>query len=715
MRPALKAIILALLPGLEDETSEEFDRTFRILNAFKDVLRHEPRENSDYTGLSGDQYFWQCLFLASTTSPSRRPGALAYLTRNLPFLGKRPDQSQVESKEDGKQDNHTEGLSRRPSVEAVASPEPGLLIRCFCTGLRDDQHLIQRGFLDLLVSHLPMDSIIFQENVVPDDLQNLIDAASSVVARREMSLNRRLWSWFLGPEPIGEGSATLSNSPVDTWITPGQAGREIRSQYFVKYGLGPLVSSIKKMFSSNSNDPAEIARPLRICLSLMDRWEVGGLVVPQVFMYALQSVWRYHESTLSREAHAELLRSANMFFDGVESGLIWAELMKLAAKALDPFPSSDSDALDSLKLLLFVTTTFNIREEEMLTVHIPSVTTVLVIRVQKLLNHSNQHSRELRSDVVALALKIIGRLVDLIPQRAFVSEHIPENSGDNLERVGSQPDEESALEKIERFYNQNQGDLDVDPQPILPAELARTLLQTVLDLVAHMLRFDPVMSYRELDAGVNILNLLLRKFSQIEMPYIKAFLSSLLSGLSTSDHPERNLIPFTLLAAKVSAVEAVSNNKGSAAWLPERVLRQLIPGLLKGLWPNLSPTRPKHNVEAVRCIWRLQALSADAQLAESTITTLMNGDQSDPEYQFISLEDAQRFATIWTHSPLTSNASTVRRSSLLQSPKGGMNGRFDLSLLERPLFLLLDSLEDPKSSLFVYVNGWLQSLPNLHM
>ena len=59
LRPALKAIILALLPGLEEETSEDFDQTLKLLNDFKEAVR--PKGSQDgHENTTGDEYFWQC-------------------------------------------------------------------------------------------------------------------------------------------------------------------------------------------------------------------------------------------------------------------------------------------------------------------------------------------------------------------------------------------------------------------------------------------------------------------------------------------------------------------------------------------------------------------------------------------------------------------------------------------------------------------------------
>lgn len=180
----MKSVILALLPGLEDETSEDFDRTLKILEKFKVVIRPPNCRDLTSTDSTGDDFFWQCFFLATITGQSRRPGALAYLIRRLPRLGHPVTQEVNPNKA---QETEADVLSSELS-NLVTSPEPGLLLRCFAAGLGDEQLLIQRGFLDLLVTHLPLHSKVLQKRVKSDDLELLLRAAACVVIRRDMSL-----------------------------------------------------------------------------------------------------------------------------------------------------------------------------------------------------------------------------------------------------------------------------------------------------------------------------------------------------------------------------------------------------------------------------------------------------------------------------------------------------------------------------------------------
>src|SRR5436189_5563095 len=57
IRPALKAIILALLPGLEEETSDDFETTLRIVNKFRTATLKANADIASMNGHTDGQYF----------------------------------------------------------------------------------------------------------------------------------------------------------------------------------------------------------------------------------------------------------------------------------------------------------------------------------------------------------------------------------------------------------------------------------------------------------------------------------------------------------------------------------------------------------------------------------------------------------------------------------------------------------------------------------
>ena len=718
LRPAFKAIILALLPGLEEESSEEFERTLRILDGLKNLSTQERLVDEERTGSVLQQYFWSCLFLASITNSSRRSGALGYLTRSLPRLG---GPSHTASKSGSGENENAHQYAFQQAINVVASPEPGLLIRCFCAGLQDEQILTQRGFLDLLVTHLPLHSPVLQQKAAPGDLERLISAASSVVARREMSLNRRLWAWFLGPETgtgVEDGSAMVTDIPSSEGaITPSPDTAKVQIRYFKQYGLTALVESLCHAMATDSESPLERVRPLRVCQSLMDRWEIGVVVTPQIFLPILQSVFQYQSTKALRENKMEVLKSANMFFDGVESTLIWGEIFKLTENALGLETADIVRSCELLKFIDFITTNFNIREEEMLILHLPILSLVLLVRARTFLQGSDALVHLDRSEVVLWTLKIAHRLLELVPQRAFFGRSSQRESNGSG-KIDSSLHKKQSLSIIARFYSENQGDMDIQNSPIPPFDLGQELLWSGLDLVAYMLRTASPVSTAERDTVVAVLGLLIRKVPKKDPPNLDNFLASLLDHTLQASPEDIPSIPFASVIAKVLALETVYTVPESRAWVSDGLVRQLIPSLVNGVWPYLSPSRLKHNVEAVRCIWRLQAITPDPKLVESTIASLMTTPEADVEGPFLGLEVAKRFGTLWTHSPITLSASHSRRSSIAHI-KTDANSKGanvpDLSLLERPLMLLLDALEDSRSPLFAFVINWLQALQNLDL
>ena len=716
LRPALKAIVLSLLPGLEEETSEEFERTYGILNRLKDVSGLESGQNPNIVDVSRDQYFWQCMFLASITSSSRRQGVLSYLVRNLPKLGSLPRLDSTFLRRNQKESSSIGGEQVSPAMEAVVSPEPGLLIRCFATGLRDEQLLIQRGFLDLLVTHLPLHSKFLQLKVTSEDLERLIAAAASVVARREMSLNRRLWTWFLGPEPLTQRPKNASHSSdSDENDNPETHPELTQSEYFERYGLNALVSSIQRMLVSDSLTTAAKARPFRICLSLMDRWEIGGLVVPRIFLTAVESVWRYQKNARSKESFVEVLRSANVFFDGIESGLIWSELIKVILLAVHVDESSLEHAQDRLDLVLFVITKFNVKEEEMLNLHIPSTALLLLICIRNNQSQPSVWSNLVYEDLHRRALTICSQLIDLIPGRVFSVESSSQASNTSKAKgIESDPQNRQLLESITRFYEKHHGSVETSPPPISPEELGTYLLDSAIHMVIKEL--DPLGRVTNIEMELAILEKLARKVPKSENSNWEKCLSILVRSSKAIFGEGEHSFLFQAISAITSALEIVQLALPTAAWKSDFRVRQIIPNLITNLWFHLSPSRPQYNVEAARCIIRVQRISPESQLIEGSITALMiEGDDTNNRIRGVDVEAARRFITLWAHSVSTVNGSLGSSQTSLNSDQKGDQAGKETVILARPLLILLDSLFDPKSEVFFFTCNWLGSLTNLQM
>ncbi|OJD37905.1 cellular morphogenesis regulator [Diplodia corticola] len=704
LRPALKSIILCLLPGLEDETAEDFERILQIVDKLRFTISGDEARKNDGAGDAQDSYFWQCFFLATITNVPRRQGALAYLVRRLPQFGTKQRRNSVVATEED--DVPAEALSM--AAEAAIAPEPGLLIRCFAAGLGDSQLLVQRGYLDLLVNSLPLHSEVLQVRIDGKDLERLVSAAAGVVTRRDMSLNRRLWSWFLGPDPGtdadgGDGQAEPKSPVVDV--------NSHHAAYFARYGLQPLTNGIMSMINTRDQSPAAHAKPFRVCLSLMDRWEVGGLLVPSVFLPLLESARRYGEST-SRENFEEVLRSASIFFDGVESGLIWGKLFELLDEAMPEGAKDREKVLQKLKLAKFIITRFNIREEEMLLHHVPLVACATL----KMLNHtppSVNSQNDTENSILTTKLDIVDILVQSISDRALANK----GSEDGVDVKGV-----PTTELVRAFYNEQQGNLETSGAPCSFVQLRDSLLQETVTFFINSLRASTSDMMKEI--STKLLSNILSRVSDTTVVSSKDLLAAFEEAIKVEkSQGAEHRIPFSSIIAVTTIMTAFQPSNDSPAFFPPARMPDLVNSLVVSTWYYLSPFRPKYHVEAVRCLWQLQAMTASDHLVEAAVTSLMTqATTTTAKSGSADAADAgRRLAVLWTHTIHEQNQQAQKPGRLSRRTSGlpvlsGLNGLVGgyQSVLTRPLFLLLDSLAEEGTELFFYVRTWLQDLPSLN-
>jgi hypothetical protein len=705
LRPALKAIILCLLPGLEDETSEDFERIVAAVDELRDAVRSESDEIVEAKSETGSSLFWQCFFLATITNASRRQGALAYLVRRLPRFGLQHRRQSLPGGELGPETLPAES-------EAAITPEPGLLIRCFEAGLCDPQMLIQRGFLDLLVSHLPLDSPVLQQRVDRGDLERLVGAAAGVVSRRDMSLNRRLWAWFLGPEPLAgaEGPDTSLSPTHDRGARTDTTAHH--AAYFSQYGLHALTQSVLKMINRPSLSPADRARPFRVCLSLMDRGEVGGYIVPEVFLPALQSLQSYSEIA-TKDQVDEVLRSASIFFDGVESGLIWGKLLYLVMSALDTKSLDRQEALSRLRLAKFILARFNLKEEEMLVHHMPLMILSTIATLNKALG---EVSGELTigAELFDLAFEILDLLVQMVPDRALRAVQTDEDESD---LVAPMP-KEAVYEKIRGFYEDNQGNLDFVDAPFKTAEIGQYTLHEAARMFFSSLRGDTVLGSSDMPS--RILSNLIPKVQLLKSLDDFDLISIFEATLTGQTEPRRKL-PFPDLVAITTVLTALQTARTSDSYIESGRLPDVLHPLVTSLWHYLSPTLPKYHVEAVRSILQLHIISQSDRYVEAAISSILvnQGAQSQAVGLSNEADHGRRFTILWTHTmyelslQTEKRGSISRRSSAIGIPTvSSLAGGFR-PILTRPLLLLLDSLTEDGTELSAFMTSWLQDLPTL--
>lgn len=77
------------------------------------------------------------------------------------------------------------------------------MIRAFAAALEDENLLVRRSALDLLLQAIRIDGFAVRK-AQAEDRAILMRAATGVVLRRDLSLNRRLYTWLLGTDERSE-------------------------------------------------------------------------------------------------------------------------------------------------------------------------------------------------------------------------------------------------------------------------------------------------------------------------------------------------------------------------------------------------------------------------------------------------------------------------------------------------------------------------------
>lgn len=406
LRILAKSLLASLLPGIDDESSEFLKATMMLIETLMERLQD-------------DSLFWQSCFQVMITNPERRLGAVVWLTKKLPSLNAVPHlmanapnigEDKSGSSESIQSTNNRKKLKGEalsmllPEACSIVSPEPGLLIRGFIRCLEDkNDTLVKRGILDLLVQRMRLDSPVLTTLISVADQRNLILACIETTLAKDMSLNRRIWNWFLGP--------TSSFSNATTYTED--------NGYFLKNGLVPLKTGLMNYLETEKT----LGTALKIFIASMDRWEIGSLIIPDVFIPSLKATQRFE----NREG---LVRLASTFFDSVETNIIWGKIYEYVFHNLD------------LEFLDFILNNFNISsDEEIVVKHLPFILLALFCLSNKFV------ILERAEYEIKLYYTLLKKILDLIPDRAFLPLDSFSQSGFEVPEYGK------ILSDIEGYYN----------------------------------------------------------------------------------------------------------------------------------------------------------------------------------------------------------------------------------------------------------------------
>lgn len=156
------------------------------------------------------------------------------------------------------------------------------------------------------------------------DFIKLVTNGLNTILRRDMSLNRRLYSWLLGSEVtsaaasaaaiIAANEAQTNNS--DDLTTTTTTTKTTTESYFEKYSKTVLIKALKSTLKNSlQHEPIDL-KPYRILISLLDKVEIGPAVLDHVLCDVIRTM------ALS-SGNIEVSKSANLLFATFDPAYIW--------------------------------------------------------------------------------------------------------------------------------------------------------------------------------------------------------------------------------------------------------------------------------------------------------------------------------------------------------------------------------------------------------
>ncbi|CAK6953959.1 protein dopey-2 [Scomber scombrus] len=288
--PSLQAFITGLLPGLE-EGLEVYDRTDALLLKLSLLV--------------GQQVFYGALWGSMLVSPLVRLPATVFIVTHFDRMLTLHQQA------------YMLGFDHR------------LVVKSVCLSLQDANVLVQRNTLEILLFFFPFAKCLDPEEtsitMSVEEMITLVSAASLTLLRRDMSLNRRLYAWLLGTDTKGEMVA-----PHPTLSTTAQ---EHTSFYFNNYSKDFIVQALinilkQKDLERNPEIITGYLRPFRIIISLLDKPEIGPVVLSSVLLEVVRAFYSYCREMVGEETITSSGLSGNQLASKIKENKNASEIIK---------------------------------------------------------------------------------------------------------------------------------------------------------------------------------------------------------------------------------------------------------------------------------------------------------------------------------------------------------------------------------------------------
>lgn len=130
-----------------------------------------------------------------------------------------------------------------------------------------------------------------------------------LLAKREVSLNRRVYSWIYGTAELSDADGS----------------------FFATHTHALLVRALHTLFDTSAIDAPSAARPYRVMSALLERDDLEARLLPELAVCMLDDLYR-------SERHApfakERLASARALFSQLQASVVWSSITELLTPAL---------------------------------------------------------------------------------------------------------------------------------------------------------------------------------------------------------------------------------------------------------------------------------------------------------------------------------------------------------------------------------------------
>ncbi|KAG2456513.1 protein dopey-2 [Polypterus senegalus] len=331
--PSLQAFITGLLPGLE-EGSEVNERSHVLLQKLSLVV--------------GQNVFYTALWGSVLINPQIRLPASLFVV------------SHIEKAVPGKKQNYLLGTDYKLTIKAL------------CSAVQDSNVLVQRNILETILFFFPFYTCMnYEEGCIPlsrDEMVDIVSAATLTVLRRDMSLNRRLYAWFLGTDikggivaPDPSVSTTLEDHSVFYFDT-----------YSRKFLIQALINIMKQQVVETESEtgPHTYLKPFRIMISLLDKPEIGPQITGDLLLEFIRAFYAYCKDILGddfllasshsgsyisskikeNKTASEIIKTVNLLIASLSTEYLWDYMSRCFESSVRMSSSRDSGASEFIVL-----------------------------------------------------------------------------------------------------------------------------------------------------------------------------------------------------------------------------------------------------------------------------------------------------------------------------------------------------------------------------